>query len=394
MKGPLDGIRIVDLTTMASGPWATTILGDQGADVIKVEGPGREDTMRRIGPQRGGLSGVFTNLNRNKRSIVLALKDPRGAAILDELVADADVFIQNFRPGAIDRLGFGAERLRERHPDLVYVSMSGFGERGPMADQPVYDSVMQAYSGFVAHQADPKTGEPAFVRNIICDKGTAAQTAQLITSALLARERGAGGQHLRISMLHASINFLWPDGMQNYTLVGGGTTAPLARSSLPAIKATRDGFISISYIQDHEFAAACEALALPELARDERFEKAGNRAGNLDALDVLLAPVLSSLTTEELVAKLEAARVPHAVVRELETLHEDPQVIANELLFEMDHPTAGRIRQPRPLGDFETSPASVRRPAPLLGEHSDEILRELGRSEDEITMLRDEGVLV
>lgn len=394
MKGPLDGIRILDLTTMASGPLATSILGDQGADVIKIEAPARGDALRTIGTSRGGLSALFINLNRNKRSIALRLADPRGLRVFDRLAARSDVLIQNFRPGAVARMGVGPERLCARFPQLIYVSVSGFGERGPMRDHPVYDSVMQAYSGVAAHQTDPRTGEPTFVRSVVCDKGTAVQTAQLVTAALLARERGAGGQHVRVSMLHASLAFLWPDAMQSHTFLGGHATEPIGSASLPRIRATRDGHVAIAFIQDHEFQALCRAVERPDLAADARFIEAGSRARHADVLQELLDPTLRSFTTSALIERLRREQVPHAVLGQLASLHRDPQVVADELLLEMEHPRAGRLRQPRPLGDFEKTPASVRRHAPLLGEQSDEIAREAGCSPSEIARLRAAGVLV
>jgi crotonobetainyl-CoA:carnitine CoA-transferase CaiB-like acyl-CoA transferase len=393
MPGPLDGIRIIDLTTMASGPLATSILADQGADVIKVEAPGRGDGLRTIGPSRGGLSALFTSLNRNKRSIVIDLRDPRGVAVLDRLVENADVLIQNFRPGAVDRMGIGADRYRKLHPKLIYVSVSGFGEKGPMAQSAVYDSVMQAYSGVAMHQADLVTGEPSFIRSVVCDKGTAIQTSQLITAALFARERGAGGQHVRVSMLHASLVFLWPDGMQNHALLGDGVSAPLLKSALPMIRATKDGYISISYIQDREFVALCRAIGREELATDERFATSDPRARHGRDLQALLDRTLRTYTTAELASQLAEADVPYATIGDPATIHEDPQVVANDLLFEMDHPLAGRLRQPRPLGTFEETPTTVRRGAPGYGEHTIDIAREIGLDETEIRSLEAAGVL-
>ena len=392
-EGPLRGLRILDLTTMASGPLATTILGDQGADIIKVETPETGDTLRRIGPSRGGLSALFTSLNRNKRSIALNLKDPRGIALLDRLVDGADVFVQNFRPGAVDRMGIGAARYRERKPDLIYVSISGYGEKGPMAGRAVYDSLMQAYSGVAVHQSNPDSGQPEFVRSVVCDKGTAIQTAQLITAALLGRARGLGGQHLRVSMLHASLAFLWPDGMQNHTLLGEGVSAPLSKAALPAIRATRDGAIAISFIQDHEYQAFCRAIQRPDLAEDERFASADARARHLQVLQAEVAGILAAHSTAELGEALAREAVPFAPLGEPGTIHLDPQVVENELLLELDHPRAGAMRHPRPLGDFETTPGSVRIPAPALGEHSIEIAREAGCSQAEAEALRAEGVL-
>jgi crotonobetainyl-CoA:carnitine CoA-transferase CaiB-like acyl-CoA transferase len=394
MPGPLDGIRIIDLTTMASGPLATSILADQGADVIKVEAPGRGDGLRNIGPSRGGLSAIFSSFNRNKRSIVVDLRDPRGVTLLDDLVAGADVFVQNFRPGAVERMGLGAERYRALHPKLIYVSISGFGEKGPMAQSAVYDSVMQAYSGVAMHQADLETGEPTFVRSVVCDKGTAIQTSQLITAALLARERGAGGQHVRVSMLHASLAFLWPDGMQNYALLGEGVSAPLLKSALPVIRPTKDGYIAISYIQDREFKAFCKTIGREDLAGDARFTTADPRARHARQLQGLLVDTLRKYTTSELASLLAEADVPHATVGDPATIHEDPQVVANSLIFEMDHPIAGRLRQPRPLGDFEATPAEMRSGAPGLGEHTREVAKEIGLTDSAISNLTRAGVLV
>ena len=339
------------------------------------------------------MSALFTSLNRNKRSIVIDLREPSGVEVLDQLVKDADLVIQNFRPGAVDRMGIGAKRYCELHPDLIYVSVSGFGEKGPMAHRAVYDSVMQAYSGVAMHQADLETGQPTFVRSVVCDKGTAIQTAQLMTSALLARARGAGGQHLRVSMLHASLAFLWPDGMQNHTLLGEGVSAPLQKGALPMIRSTADGSIAISYIQDREFEALCRVIERPELLEDERFTKADPRARHARALQELLDPSLRQWTTVELARMLEEADVPHATVGDPATMYTDPQVIANDLLFEMDHPIAGRLRQPRPIGEFEKTPTQIRRGAPDYGEHTDEIATETGISRGRIAALRENEIL-
>jgi crotonobetainyl-CoA:carnitine CoA-transferase CaiB-like acyl-CoA transferase len=394
MPGPLDGIRIIDLTTMASGPLATSILADQGADVIKVEAPGRGDGLRTIGPSRRGLSAIFASFNRNKRAIALDLREPRGVDFLDRLVEGADVVVQNFRPGAVERMGIDAARYLSLHPNLIYVSVSGFGEKGPMAQTAVYDSVMQAYSGVAMHQADLTTGEPTFVRSVVCDKGTAIQTSQLITAALLARERGAGGQHVRVSMLHASLAFLWPDGMQNHALLGEGVSAPMLKSALPSIRPTKDGFIAISYIQDREFKALCETIGRPELATDERFAAADPRSRHASELQALLLDTLRQYETADLASQLAKADVPHATVGDPATIHEDPQVIANDLLFEMDHPIAGRLRQPRPIGQFDGTPTEIRRGAPGYGQHSVEVAREIGLDGDTIDALARDGILI
>ena len=392
MAGPLAGVRVLDLTAMASGPFATQVLGDQGADVIKVEPPGTGDPIRSIGTSRGGMSAVFANMNRNKRSLALDLRDERGCALLRRLAAGADVFVQNFRPGVAERMGIGAEALRAERAELIYVSISGFGETGPYASYKVYDSVMQAFSGLADLQADPETGTPQFVRNIVCDKSTALVTAQAITAALFARERGAGGQHLRLAMLDAAIGFLWPDGMQNHTWLGMDAPAPLSAVS-PRIRATSDGFVTFNAVQESEFQALCHALERPDLASDARFGDARERMQNAAALHETIDEIVKGYTIHELTTRLREHDVAFAVVNRVDTLHEDPQVIANELLVESEHPSAGSMRTPRPAPRFESTPAELRLPAPGLGEHSDEILAELGVTGEELRTLRAEGVV-
>ncbi len=393
MAGPLDGIRVIDLTSMVSGPMATCVLGDQGAEVIKVEIPGTGDLIRHIGCARGGLSAIFTTLNRNKRSIVLNLRRPHGRELLHKLLASADVLVQNFRPGVMHALGFGEAELRPRYPDLVYVSISGFGETGPYAQRRVYDIIIQAISGMAASQADPNTGEPELVRNIVCDKVTAVTAAQAITAALFARERGAGGQHVRLSMLDTAIAFLWPDTMQSYTFLGEGVTPPAPLAGLLSVRQTKDGHMTIFAISDAEFGGLCRALDCPELSDDPRFADVTVRTRNAEVLAKLLDRSTGAHTTAELCARMEFEDVPHAAVTSLESLHRHPQVIENRLLVESEHPHAGRTRTPRPVASFEATPATLRRPAPALGEHTDELLAELGLPEGEIHELHEEGVL-
>ncbi len=393
MAGPLEGIRVIDLTSMVSGPMATCVLGDQGAEVIKVEVPGTGDLIRHIGCARAGLSAIFTTLNRNKRSIVLNLRQPHGRELLHKLLAGADVLVQNFRPGVMDALGFGEAELRPRYPDLVYVSISGFGETGPYAQRRVYDIIIQAISGMAASQADPKTGEPELVRNIVCDKVTAVTAAQAITAALFARERGAGGQHVRLSMLDTAVAFLWPDTMQSYTFLGEGVTPPAPLAGLLSVRQTKDGHMTIFAISDAEFGGLCRALDCPELIDDARFADVTVRTRNAEVLAELLDRATGAHTTAELCARLEVEDVPHAEVTSLESLHRHPQVIENRLLVESEHPHTGRTRTPRPVASFEATPATLRRPAPALGEHTDELLAELGLPEGEIHKLHAEGVL-
>ena len=395
-RGPLRGVRILDLTTMASGPWASSILGDQGADVIKVEAPGKGDLLRHIGTMRGGLSAVFNVLNRSKRSVVIDLSTTRGVGLLLQLAAQADVVMQNFRPGVAERMGIGPARLCAAHPQLIYISISGYGEDGPLANRPVYDSVMQAHSGAAASQADPVTGEPRFVQNMMCDKGTALVASQAITAALFARARGDGGQHLRLSMLHATIAYLWPDVMQQMTYLEPAAdekAAPARRPTLPTIRRTADGFVTFTAIGDDEFVRLTRALGRPDLQLDDRFNEAGARARNAALLAAETNPIVRRMSTADLTARLEAEQVPHAVVNTLESLLEDPQVRATGVLEESVHPSAGRQLQPTPPIRFEATPSGVQRPAPMLGEHTREVLAELGLTTGELDTLEQDGVI-
>ncbi len=391
MAGPLEGVRVVDCTAIVSGPLCTMLLADQGADVIKVEVPGAGDLVRYTGAARGGISAPFATLNRGKRSLVLNLQDERARRILRDLVGRADVFAQNFRPGAAERVGMGYEALAAINPALVYVSISGFGESGPYAGRRVYDPIIQALSGMAAAQAAPGTTTPDLVRNIVCDKVTGLTAAQAITAALFARERGAGGQHLRLSMLDAAIAFLWPDAMANETFVGAPPGMSL--SAIYRVTPTADGCLTWFAVSDAEFAAACRVLGRDELTADPRFAKLQTRANHLEELFPILEAEFARRKTDELLRALEAADVPCARVNSVPEVLSDPQVLANGTVVESELPRTGRTRQPRPAARFERTPARIGAQAPALGEHTDEILRELGLSAAAIADLRAASVV-
>jgi crotonobetainyl-CoA:carnitine CoA-transferase CaiB-like acyl-CoA transferase len=391
-KGPLSGYRIIDLTQMLSGPMATMILGDQGADVIKVEPPGIGDLTRAMGASKRGIPAAFAIINRNKRSIALDLKDHRGLAVLKHLIGGADVFVQNFRPGRAERMGIGEAELRRLKPDLIYVSISGFGEKGPYVEKRVYDPVIQALSGLAAIQADYKTGRPQMMRLIIPDKVTALTAAQAITAALLARERTGEGQHVRLAMLDAVIAFLWPEGMANHTFISSNAQ-PARANSRDLIFETADGYITAGANSNAEWRGLATALGHPEWIDDPRFNTVAARIRNAAERLELTAEVLATKTSAEWLSRLEAHDVPSAPVLTREQVLRDPQVAANELIVESDHPHAGRMRQPRPAARFEGTPAGLHRPAPLLGEHTDEVLREIGIADNAASELRAAGVV-
>lgn len=391
MPGPLAGIRVVDTTQMISGPLATMLLGDQGADVVKVEPPGNGDLVRQLGAARGGMAPTFVTSNRSKRSIALDLKHPEGLAALDRLVARADVFVQNLRPGKADALGIGEARLRGLQPQLVYVSISGFGETGPYAHKRVYDPVIQALSGLADIQADRDTGRPRMVRVIIPDKVTALAAAQAITAALVARERQGVGQHVRLAMLDATISLLWPEGMARQTFLSD--TGRLGRPALAQdlVFETADGYLTAGAVSDAEWRGLAEALDHPEWLDDPRFRTPASRIKHVEARLALMAEALKGRTTAAWLERLDAREVPCAPVLRREELADHPQIRENELLVESEHPHVGRLRQPRPAARFDRTPAAIQRPAPLLGEHTDEVLAELGYAPTEIAALRATG---
>ena len=387
MPGPLAGFRIVDLSAVVSGPLATMLLADQGAEVIKIE-PSGGDTTRLPLFERGGITPLFANVNRGKRSLVLDLDQPRAREIVLQLAAEADVFVQNFRPGAIERMGLGEDAIRSVSSDIVYVSINGFGETGPYAKRRAYDPIIQGLSGHIAVQRSLTTGERDVVRTITCDKATAYTAAQAITAALLARERGAGGQHVRISMLDASLAFFWPDGMIRHTMIGDGVGPGGTWYESFRLTDTADGQILAYVATQGEFEGFCRAVGHPEWIDDPRFCTMPARLQNGETFRELRDAVVRSFTSEQLLARLEAEQVPAGPVHELVDILADPQVAANAAIVESDHPHAGRIRQTRPAPRFERTPTPPGRHAPRLDEHTDEILAELGISADEIAQLR------
>jgi len=391
MPGPLDGFRIIDVTQMVSGPMATQILADQGAEVIKVEPPASGDLTRGLAARGRGLSPMFVTINRSKKSIAIDLKHARGVELLNRLVRSADLFVQNFRPGAAERMGIGYEALRAVKPDLVYVSISGFGETGPYVRKRVYDPVVQALSGLAAIQADA-SGRPRMMRLIVPDKVTALTAAQAMTAALLARSRTGVGQHVKLAMLDAVIAFLWGEGMAAHTFVdrGGGAGGLTVRD---LIYQTTDGFITAGAVSDREWQGMARALGHPEWLNDERFKTGAGRSRYAEERLALTADAIATLSTAEALARLDAEQVPCARVNSRAEVLTDPQVLANQLIVDSVHPHAGRMRNPRPAPRFSATPAAIRSPAPILGEHTDAILAMIGLDAASIAELRTSGVV-
>lgn len=393
MPGCLDGVRIVDLTAVVSGPFATAILGDMGADVIKVEPPGPGDIARYYGPAKGpGMAASFMVMNRNKRGIIIDLQKPDGKDVLMRLVAGADVVLQNYRPGVVDRLGVGYDGCRKVKDDIIYVSISGFGDDGPYAANRVYDPVIQAVSGYMGCQTDPDTGQPAPVRNIICDKVTSMTVVQGVLAALYARERGAGGQHVKLSMLDAGLGFLWSDGMCNHTWIEPAPRTPEI-GDLYNVAPTKDGHVTWIASSDDEYQGLCTAIGRPEMKTDARFTKIIERVQNIRELQKLVSIEVSKFTTAETVARFGDNQVPCAKINQRADLLNDPQIKHNKSIIEGEHAQMGRLRYARPPIQFSKTPSSVRRQAPQAGRDTDEVLREVGISADELATLRAKGAV-
>ncbi|MBT4394337.1 MAG: CoA transferase [Acidiferrobacteraceae bacterium] len=393
MTGPLTGYRIVELTSMLTGPWAASMLGDQGADVIKVEVPGVGDHTRAVGVQRHGLSSNFLNINRSKRSITINLKSTQGRAVLEKLASNADVLIQNFRPGVVERLGVSYSEISTVAPNIIYVSMSGFSERGPLAKKPVYDPIIQAISGLTTVQAGSDQERPRLIRTILPDKVTAIYAAQAVTAALLARERTGKGQHVRLSMLDAVLNFLWASDMGGQTYVDQPVSNQAAASFIDLIYETQDGYMTVSTMTNKEWEALSRAFERPDLLEDARFKTPQLRGHNVNDRLGVVQEVLLSKTTREWLDIFDQEDVPSAPALTRDEVIKHPQVIASDILREHDHPIAGRLRQARVAARFEGTPPSEPRGAPQLGEHSDEVLIELGFSDEEISALKASGAV-
>ena len=387
-RGPLAGYRVLDLTTMLSGPWATMLLGDQGADVVKVEVPGRGDHTRSLGNRSGGMSSMYLNINRSKRSITVNLKKVEGRDLVCRLAQSADVFVQNFRPGVVDRLGVGEADIRAVNPNIVYVSISGFGEAGPYASKPVYDPIIQALSGLTTVQGGSDDERPRLVRTVLPDKVSAVFAAQSITAALLARERRGKGQHVKLSMIDAVLAFLWASDMGGQTFVDRPATNQQAASFIDLIYETKDGYVTAAVMRDKEWAALTRALGKPEWLHDERFRSAAARDANVNERLALTQAEMRRYATEEIMERLEREDVPCARALTRNQVVEDAQIAANDILLDFDHPTAGRLRQTRVPARFLTTPAHIDRGAPRLGEHTDDVLAELGFAAEEINALR------
>ena len=388
--GPLEGVRIIDLTSMVSGPMGAMMLADQGAEVIKVE-PIAGEQLRHMAAPHNGVNPVFYSCNRGKKSLAIDLKSKEGKQILIKLIKDSDVLMQNFRPGTTDRMGFGYEDMKKINPNLVYLSISGFGDKGPYAQSRVYDPVIQALSGATDIQADRNTGTPKMFRVVIADKVTSLTAAQAISSALYARERTAKGQHIKLSMLDSVIAFFWPEGMSGLVFKENEFDVRKLQGPQDLIYEAKDRYITAGAVSDAEWTGMCNALNMQQLINDERFATSAARVINAEERKKITGQEIKKWQSNDILSRFQEEGVPSAPLLDRMELMNHEQIIKNQTILRQEYEGFGEVRQARPAAHFEDTPSEISRPAPKLGEHGEEILNSIGISESVRKKLVDEG---
>jgi crotonobetainyl-CoA:carnitine CoA-transferase CaiB-like acyl-CoA transferase len=384
LMGPLEGIKILDLSMVVSGPFCTMILGDLGADVVKIEPPEGDVTRVVPGPERNGVPVGILNWNRSKRGMVLDLKQPGAAEVFLRMAEQADVVIQNVRPGVVDRLGIGYEAVSKRNPKIVYCSIAGYGFEGPYRDKPAYDPIIQGIAGVMTTQRTQ--GRPRAVKNIIADKVTSMTAAIAILAALREASQGKG-QHIEIAMMDAVAYYLMGDTAARHTLLPHQQGIPPTMGSAEPYK-TADGYITIAPLTDKHWKALLEAVGHPEwFEGDEpRHERVKRAARNL----IEFFPTQPSAYWLE---RIEKADVPCGNVNDFDSVWEDPQYQVNDTFYAYEHPAAGMVRGVRPAPRLSGKKPQPWRHAPGLGEHTDEILADFGFDQGEIADLHTRGVV-
>ena len=396
MAGALDGIRVLDLSRVLAGPYCTMTLGDLGAEVIKIEQPGVGDDTRRWGPPwAGGESAYYLCANRNKKSVTLNLKDERARDILRELARQSDIVVENFKVGALDRMGIGYAALSATNPKLIWCSITGYGQDGPYADHAGYDFVAQGESGLMSITGEVD-GEPMKVGVAVVDITTALFASNAILAALHARDRTGRGQRIDTALMPSAV--AWLANVGSSYLVSGEMPQRYGNAHATIVPyqtfKARDHWIIVGVGNDRQFQALCALMGRPELASDERFSTNPRRVANRDELIALLAEIFATEDGATWLAGMTDAGIPCGPINTVDQVFDHPQIVHREMVVDVPHPTAGSVRLVGPPVIMSDTPAQVRSHPPLLGEQTDEILRgRIGLSNDEIARLRAEGAI-
>jgi crotonobetainyl-CoA:carnitine CoA-transferase CaiB-like acyl-CoA transferase len=394
MAGPLDGVKVLEFTSVVLGPWACQILGDMGADVVKVEPP-TGDTNRRLGASRAteDMAALYLTCNRNKRSIVLNLKDPKGQEAALKLARNADVIVHNFRPQAMTKLGLDYDAVKAINPNVVYCATYGYSKKGPYGDRGALDDSIQAASG-IAMLMGEVYDEPRYLPTVLCDKTTGMAVVNAVCAALFHRERTGQGQEVEVPMFETMVSFvmaehLWGQAFEP-PIGNAGYTRIMAKNRKPY--KTKDGYIAVLPYWDNHWATFCKVADRPDLLEDPRFVDMKTRLKNIDDTYGETGKALAAKTTAEWARLLGETNVPHMVVNALDDLIEDPHLTASDFWEIREHPTEGSLRMAKAPYNFSETPTEIRRLPPHLGEHSAEVLKEAGYSDQDVSAMIEAGV--
>lgn len=385
MSGPYKGVRVLELTSTVSGPFAGMMLADQGADVIKIEPPGIGDLARFMGTIKDGMGAMFSTLNRNKKCICLDFKNEEDLEVLKKLVSTADVLIENYRPGIVKKLGIDYESLSKINPDLIYCSISGYGQSGPYKEKKVYDPLIQGTVGIPLAQNNQS---PELIRTIIYDKVTGLTSAQAISAALYQKAIGEGGQYLPISMMESALYYNWPDLMMNYTFDEGGVNIGELADLFEVYETNDGGVVLIIIANDEVFTKFCTVFDL-SLHLDEKYNNLVSRIINKEELTIEINKVTRFLSSKELEDKMDREGISASICNELNEVYKDPQVVEQGSITEINHPELGIMRMPKPPANLKGQSSFPRSLAPILGYDNREVLSSINIDDDTIQRMED-----